>query len=289
MSIYVAPSTAFEATAQNFPTGIAGTIGVRVVDNAGATVTARTTAGIVEHPAGSGIYGATLTSPAVAGQYSVVWDTGGSDVSWAVEDLVVTPTAIPVYGAAPLVGARAGMATLIQQVRALTAAGTAEYTVGTVSYWTDGQIEQVLDRHRVDIFRERLERQPTYDGSGTVTYTVHYSGYGNLEAGTALVIEDSSGVNRGSATYSVDHQTGRIEFVNDVAGTTLYMTARSFDPFGAAAEVLEGWATSLSRQFDFTTDGQSFSVSQKAKAMRDQAREIRKRARVRRKQMRTGH
>jgi hypothetical protein len=87
----------------------------------------------------------------------------------------------------------------------------------------------------------------------------------------------------------VDYQTGRIEFSADVAGTTLYMTARSFDPFGAAAEVLEGWATSLSRQFDFSTDGQSFSVSQKAEGLREQAREMRKRARVGRKQMRTGH
>jgi len=184
---------------------------------------------------------------------------------------------------------RAGMASLIQRVRSLAYAGTAEYTLGTANYWDDDQIEQVLDRHRVDIFRERLERQPTYDGSGTVVYRVHYSAYGNLEAGTALVIEDSSGVDRGTATYSVDYQTGRIEFSADVAGTTLYMTARSFDPFGAAAEVLEGWATSLSRQFDFSTDGQSFSVSQKAEGLREQAREIRKRARVGRKQMRTGH
>jgi hypothetical protein len=180
------------------------------------------------------------------------------------------------------------MASMIQRVRGLTYAGTAEYTLGTATFWDDDQIEQVLDRHRVDIFRERLERQPTYDGSGTVVYKVHYSAYKNLEAGTALVIEDSSGVDRGTATYSPDYQTGRIEFSSDVAGTTLYMTARSYDPFGAAAEVLEGWATSLARQFDFTTDGQSFNVSQKAQGLRDQAREMRKRARVVRKQLRTG-
>lgn len=180
------------------------------------------------------------------------------------------------------------MASLIERVRSLTYAGTAEYTLGTATFWDNDQVEQVLDRHRVDIFRERLERVPNYDGSGTVTYTTHYSAYKNLEAGTALFIEDSAGVNRGTATYSVDYQVGRIDFASDVAGTTLYITAKSYDPFGAAAEVLESWAASEARSFDFTTDGQSFSRKQKADGLREQARALRKRARVVRKRLLTG-
>jgi hypothetical protein len=181
------------------------------------------------------------------------------------------------------------MASLIQRVRSLTYAGTAEYALGTANFWDDDQIEQVLDRHRVDIFRERLESVPTYDGSGTAIYTVHYSTYGNLEAGTALVIEDSAGSDRGTASYSVDYQLGRVDFSADQAGTALYMTARSYDPFGAAAEVLEVWASTAARSFDFSADGQSFSASQKAKGLREQARELRKRARVKRKFLRTSH
>jgi len=184
---------------------------------------------------------------------------------------------------------RAGMAGLIQRVRTLTNAGTAEYALGTANYWDDDQIEQVLDRHRVDVFRERLESVPTYTGGGSVAYTVHYSGYGNLEAGTALVIEDSTGDNRGTATYSVDYPTGRVDFTADQGGTALYLTGRSYDPFAAAAEVMEAWAASEARRFDFSADGQSFSTSQKARGLREAARELRKRARVQRKQMRTGH
>lgn len=179
------------------------------------------------------------------------------------------------------------MTWLITQVRTLTAAGTAEYQVGTANYWDDDQVQQVLDRHRVDIFRERLDAQPTYAGAGSVAYTIHYSGFGNLEAGTALFIEDSVGTKRGTATYSVDHQVGRIEFTADQAGTALYLTARSYDPFGAAAEVLESWAANEARCFDFATDGQSFQASQKAKSLRDQARLLRKHARVRVKRLRT--
>ena len=64
--ITVQPSTSFEAVAQ-FDTGLTGTLGVRITDNAGATTLARTTAGITEYPAGSGIYAVTLTSPGAGG------------------------------------------------------------------------------------------------------------------------------------------------------------------------------------------------------------------------------
>lgn len=93
--ITVQPSSSFEATAQ-FDTALAGTLGVRITDNAGNTTTARVTAGIAEYPAGSGIYAVTLTAPATAGQYTLVWDDGaGGD--WAIDDLLVT-TVIAVSG-----------------------------------------------------------------------------------------------------------------------------------------------------------------------------------------------
>lgn len=72
------PLKPFEATTSGWATGLAGTIGVRVLDNAGATTIARTTAGIVELVAGSGIYVVTLTAPAAGGHYSIVWDAAGA-------------------------------------------------------------------------------------------------------------------------------------------------------------------------------------------------------------------
>lgn len=82
------PSVAFEAIAQGFDTGLVGTIGVRVLDGQGATTTARSTSGIVETPASSGVYTATITAPASAGQYVVHWDDDAS--SNASEQLLVT-------------------------------------------------------------------------------------------------------------------------------------------------------------------------------------------------------
>jgi hypothetical protein len=69
-------ATSYTAVAQGFDTGLTGTIAVRVLDNQGNTSVTRTTSGIIERPAGSGIYLATLTTPPDVGLYTVVWDDG---------------------------------------------------------------------------------------------------------------------------------------------------------------------------------------------------------------------
>jgi phage gp36-like protein len=86
---YERPGDSFNAVLDNAATGLVGTIGVRI-DQEATTVTPRTTAGIVEFPANSGIYTATLAAPDDEGDYTIVWDTGGISPSWATEDLVVT-------------------------------------------------------------------------------------------------------------------------------------------------------------------------------------------------------
>lgn len=183
---------------------------------------------------------------------------------------------------------RTGMSDLIQRVRSLTAAGTAEYSVGTANYWDADQIEQVLDRHSMDIWRERLVAEERYDSAGSVSYNIFHSSYGHIEAGTALIIEDAVGADRGTATFTGDYQRGVFTFAADQQGTAIYMTGRTYDPFGAAAEVLESWAASEARSFDFSADGQTFNRSQKVQGLREQARILRKRARITTKRLRTG-
>ena len=186
---------------------------------------------------------------------------------------------------------RDGMSDIIQTVRGLVAAGTAEYTLGTATYWDADQIEIVLDRHRQDLVRHKLVREPSYIGGGSVVYTRLRSAYGNLEAptsgSTVFFIEDSVGDDRGTATYTADYARGIFDFSADTGGTALYLTARSYDIYGAAGELLEQWASNEARSFDFATDGQTFSRSQKAEGLREQARAMRKRARIKRKNLRT--
>jgi hypothetical protein len=89
--IYAEPSTTFVASAGQAPTGLVGTIGVRIENADGSTHTARTTAGIVELEAGSGIYAKSdLVAPDSEGTYFVLWDTGGGSPAFAEDRLEVT-------------------------------------------------------------------------------------------------------------------------------------------------------------------------------------------------------
>lgn len=87
-----APSTAYEAVVQGFPPSLVGTVGVRVIDLAGGTVTPRQTTGIIENVAGSGDYAATLPGIGTIGHYLLLWDSGGalSPSNVAVEDLFIS-------------------------------------------------------------------------------------------------------------------------------------------------------------------------------------------------------
>lgn len=84
-----------------FETGLTGTIGVRLLDNQGNTVTPRTTAGIGEHPATATIYfKSDMLAPGTTGQYTIAWDDG--DGTWATDDLVVVTAGTPITPIPPV-------------------------------------------------------------------------------------------------------------------------------------------------------------------------------------------
>jgi hypothetical protein len=74
----------------------AATLGVRVLDNQGATTIARTT-GFVEYPAGSGVYYlASFTFPDVRGTYTLLYDDDGGIAALghvSTEGLLITSSA----------------------------------------------------------------------------------------------------------------------------------------------------------------------------------------------------
>lgn len=96
MSIYAIPTNTFQAILTNAPTGLAGsanlTVQVLLASN-GSTAIAETSSGIIESPAGSGVYIASLTAPSTTAEYVVVWKvTSGSTVTNVAEELFVTGT-----------------------------------------------------------------------------------------------------------------------------------------------------------------------------------------------------
>lgn len=161
--------------------------------------------------------------------------------------------------------ARTGMADLISQVRGLAYVGTADFTVGTVSYWSDDQIQQSLDRHRINIYQEALEPRPVLGTANDYQYYEYHARLGNLESGTiagsaVFIVQQYNG---GSApTYTPDYNTGIITFTADTEGTAYMLSARSYDLNAAAADIWRGKAAFASQYFDFSTDNHSIKKSQ---------------------------
>lgn len=155
--------------------------------------------------------------------------------------------------------ARTGLSTLISQMRGLSNLGTSDYALGTATYWTDDQIQIVLDNHRTDIFREELDNSNiNYVSSGSIEYKDYRSRFFNLEqttGGTAIfIVENAAGTNIGTDTYSVDYSNGIVTFTTDQIGTAYFLTARSYDLNAAAADCWRMKAGAYGEAVNFSTD-----------------------------------
>lgn len=87
--IYAAAGSTIKWTNDGAPHGLVGTYGVRIIQPGVGTILARSTAGIVEEPAASGVYTATIVVPDDFGQYLLVADTGGGSPLYVQEGLTV--------------------------------------------------------------------------------------------------------------------------------------------------------------------------------------------------------
>jgi hypothetical protein len=154
------------------------------------------------------------------------------------------------------------MAETVAELRLLTQAGTADYLVSGVSYWTDEQMQRILDNHRTDLKWNEM----TAIQEGDSAYYDYSIGYGNLEAtsgGTAIfIVQDLNGATVISPTYTVDYQRGVVTFSSDTLGELYWVTARSYDVNAAAAEVWRKKQTHFAGAYDFSTDGHNISRSQ---------------------------
>ena len=163
--------------------------------------------------------------------------------------------------------ARTGMTALLEEVRGMCEAGTAEYTVGTTSYWSDNALQDILDVNRRDIVFAPLAVLPVTTSGGTLVYKEYRSPYDFLEATSGgtdiLYLQDSTGATAGTALWSADYRRGVFTFASNTAGTTFYLTGRSYDLKAAAADVWRRKAAHYApTSFNFSTDNHSISREQ---------------------------
>ena len=161
--------------------------------------------------------------------------------------------------------ARTGMQTLIDTVRGYANAAPDEWEVSTdtslVEYWSDEEIQRVLDRHKVEHIHELMDAQPTYEG-GSIVYKQYLLNATNVESGTAVFkIEDSAGTVSG---YTVDYARGIVTFSTDQNGKAFYWSGFAYDLDAAAADIWRMKASHVAGLVDFSTDGHSVKRSQQA-------------------------
>lgn len=169
---------------------------------------------------------------------------------------------IPIQILYPSPVARPGMADIITELRELTDSSPDDYTIAGVPYWTDAQLQRILDNHRTDIKWYEMIAQE----EGDLTYYDYSIGYGNLEqttGGTAVfIVQDLSGNAVNSALYTVDYARGVVSFLSDTGGTDYWITARSYDLISAAAEVWHKKQGHYHTAISFSTDNHNISRNQ---------------------------
>ena len=173
-------------------------------------------------------------------------------------------TAILIINAVyPTPTARAGMGDVISQLRAMCGAGVNDYVIAGNPYWSDAQLQTILDKHRFDGYSQEI--LPVMEMStGVLSTTRYYIGNHNIESGIGVFwIADSVGNTVSAASYSVDYNLGLVTFTANTAGLVYFATYHSFDINAAASEVWRQKASHYADQVTFKAGNQSVNLSDK--------------------------
>lgn len=156
---------------------------------------------------------------------------------------------------------RSSMVELVAQLRLLTAAGTAEYSIAGVTYWVDDQLQTVLDQHSTIIKSQRLTPQGQYINNQTEYHDYTFpANVRHIERDPRIA--DGNGIAIGTAEYSIDYDAMRVSFTADTAGSIVFADYRSYDINAAAATVWRAKAAHVAERVDFKTDNHQVSASQ---------------------------
>ena len=233
----------------------------------GGSVTAATA--VHTPPSGSGTaIVCTVSSPYVYVTVPALTTVGIHyvDISGTMSDADTPAVRLVVEVVYPTATARASMADLIVQVRSLTATTPNDYAVAGNPYWTDAQIQTVLDRHVTYVRNELIQTYPVVEAGGSTAYYEYQSRYRFFEStigGTSrFVVQNESYTTIGTAAYTVDYPRGLITFGTTTAGLSRYLTGYSYDLNAAAADIWSQKASHYVTAYDFSTDNHSMKRSQ---------------------------
>jgi len=144
------------------------------------------------------------------------------------------------------------MAALITRVRVLINDPT-----GASQIFDDNTIQDVMDDGaRSDVYNLVLTPKPTFS-AGTLLWLDYLADVGDWEDDAVL---KQFLINVVTPTVK-EPITGHWAFSTTML-PPIYLTGKTYDIYRASADLLERWAARYVTRFDFTSDAQSFHVSQ---------------------------
>lgn len=164
--------------------------------------------------------------------------------------------------------ARLSMAFLISLVRDLIGD-----PAGTSQTFTDDQIERSLDVHRWEFRYLELKPLATFV-SGNVEYRDWYSDEMYWENDATLYNSSYTQLTPSSA----NPLHGQWSFASHQAN--VLVSGKVYDPYGAAADLLEMWASKVALEFDVDVDGASMKRNQKQQVLRALASQYRSKQKI---------
>jgi hypothetical protein len=157
------------------------------------------------------------------------------------------------------------MTHLIARLRAMTETAAADYSVDGLSYWSDDQLQDVLDA-RVERIDLRLVYPTPERISGLIEWRDYPVGERDLEEPDSGLpywsLTDSAGAEVAPGLYALDALAGVVRFAADQHGALYFVRARAYPLARAAADVWRMKMAHAASLYDFRAEDQQFSRAQ---------------------------
>ena len=162
---------------------------------------------------------------------------------------------------------RSGLSTLIATLRQLTNAGTAEATLGSITYFTDDHLQAELDRTQRTWRRIPLHSVPVLVNGAYEYYDYRIpselgASIESAAADSGWAVKDGTGTTQGTASYTVNYDARNVTFTADQHGAAYYLDCRTYDLNRAAAAVWRSKAGFCASNVDWQSDNHRLSAAQ---------------------------
>jgi hypothetical protein len=152
------------------------------------------------------------------------------------------------------------MQILVDELRGMTNTAPADYSIGSISYWNDDQIQTILDRNRKYQNQLPLEAVLTIAPGNLPSYTLYKTCMRKWESGAEVLDYNAAVVS--STLYTFAPDIGEITFLADQKAAYYTLRGYTYDMNAAAGQVWRQKAAHYASAYDVSTDNHNLKRSQ---------------------------